>query len=127
MSIRAPILLHLTILVLASLPAVAAAEIRVQWLGHATTRIVTDDGKVILIDPFLTTNPKAPIEYRDLEALGPVDLILVTHGHPDHIADLAPLARITGAPVIGPYELMRNLVALGELDGSHIILLGKAG
>lgn len=105
----------------------AQAEVEVQWLGHATTRIVTDDGKVIIIDPYLSTNPKAPLEYRDLEALGAVDLILVTHGHIDHFADLIPLARMTGARVIGPYEFIRNLIALGELDGSQVTLLGKGG
>ncbi len=39
---------------------VFAAEIEVLWLGHATTRITSVEGKVILIDPFLTKNPKTP-------------------------------------------------------------------
>jgi L-ascorbate metabolism protein UlaG (beta-lactamase superfamily) len=108
-------------------PMQAMADVEVQWLGHATTRIVSEDGKVIVIDPFLTTNPKAPLEYRNLEAVGPVDLILVTHGHIDHIADLAPLAAMTGASVIGPYEMIRNLIALGHLDGGQVTLLGKGG
>jgi glyoxylase-like metal-dependent hydrolase (beta-lactamase superfamily II) len=73
--------------------AVSAAEIEVQWLGHATTRIISETDKVILIDPYLTTNPKTPTEYRDLKALGRVDLILVTHGHGDHSADLLALVR----------------------------------
>ncbi len=57
----------------------AAAEVEVLWLGHATTRITSVEGKVIVIDPFLTKNPKTPSRYKDLTALGKVDLILVTH------------------------------------------------
>ncbi len=66
----------------------SAAEIEVLWLGHATTRITSVEGKVIVIDPFLTKNPKTPARYRDLKALGKVDLILVTHGHGDLVRDL---------------------------------------
>jgi L-ascorbate metabolism protein UlaG (beta-lactamase superfamily) len=115
------------VLCAAALSTAASAEVQVQWLGHSTTRIVTADDKVIVIDPFLTRNPMAPMEYRDPEALGPVDLILVTHGHPDHIGDLAPLARLTGAMVIGPYEALRNYIALGEIDASQVRLLNKGG
>lgn len=108
-------------------PGQAAAEIKVQWLGHATTRIFTDEGKVILIDPFLRRNPKTPEEFRDLKAFEEVDLILVTHGHIDHIADLVPIAKATGAPVVGPYELLRNLVAMEVLDAKQVVSLGKGG
>ena len=44
---------------------------------------------VIVIDPYLKTNPRTPAKYKDLTALGKVDLILVTHGHSDHVGDLA--------------------------------------
>lgn len=105
----------------------AFAEVDVQWFGHATTRIETADGRVIVIDPFFSSNPKTPVEYRDPAALGDIDLILVTHGHIDHSADLVPLARSTGARVIGPYEMLRNLISLGVLDGQQVVLLGKGG
>lgn len=105
----------------------ARAEIEVQWLGHATVRIVSEAGKVIVIDPYLSINPMTPVEYRDVEALGPVDLVLVTHGHPDHIADLVPLVKATGARVIAPYELVRNLISAGEISSDQITLLGKGG
>ena len=91
-----------------------AQPIEVLWLGHATFRFTTVSGKVIVIDPFLKKNPRTPLKYKDLAALGKVDLILVTHGHPDHVGDLAELARISGAPVIANYELANNLVALGS-------------
>ena len=105
----------------------AAAEVEVLWLGHATTRITSTTGKVIVIDPFLKKNPKTPLKYKDLAALGKVDLILVTHGHGDHTKDLGELARLTGATVAGVWELMHNLAALGVIDASKIIAMNKGG
>ena len=105
----------------------AAAEVEVLWLGHATTRITSTTGKVIVIDPFLKKNPKTPLKYKDLAALGKVDLILVTHGHGDHTKDLGELARLTGAKVAGVWELMLNLAALGVIDTSKIIAMNKGG
>jgi L-ascorbate metabolism protein UlaG (beta-lactamase superfamily) len=105
----------------------AAAEVEVLWLGHATTRITSIEGKVIVIDPFLTTNPKAPAKYRDLKALGKVDVILVTHGHGDHVKDLKELAALTGATVVAPYQYVLNLVSLGLVDGDKAIGMNKGG
>jgi len=56
-----------------------------------------------------------------------VDLILVTHGHIDHIGDLPELAKLTGATVVGNYELANNLVSLGFLDGAKTISMNKGG
>ena len=70
-----------------------AQQIEVLWLGHSTFRITSATGKVIVIDPFLTTNPRTPAKYKDLAALGKVDLILVTHGHRDHICTTCPSSR----------------------------------
>jgi L-ascorbate metabolism protein UlaG (beta-lactamase superfamily) len=107
--------------------AVAAQQIEVLWLGHATTRITSLTGKVIVIDPFLKKNPVTPQAFRDLSALGKVDLILVTHGHPDHVDDLPELARLSGAPVVATYELGRNLVALEVLKNERVIGMNKGG
>jgi L-ascorbate metabolism protein UlaG (beta-lactamase superfamily) len=107
--------------------AASATEIEVLWLGHATTRITSTTGKVIVIDPFLTTNPMTPTEYRDLGALGRVDLILVTHGHSDHVADLLALVRLTSAKVVAPYEYANNLVAFGLLEGDSVVAMNKSG
>ncbi len=101
--------------------AATADSVEVQWLGHATTRITSVKGKVIVIDPFLKTNPIVPAKYRDLKALGKVDLILVTHGHFDHARDLPELAKLTGAKVVGIWEYALNLVSLGVLDGEQVI------
>jgi L-ascorbate metabolism protein UlaG (beta-lactamase superfamily) len=107
--------------------AAANDTIELQWLGHATTRITSATGKVIVIDPFLTINPKAPPQYRDLKALGKVDLILITHGHSDHTADLLELQRLTNAKVVANFELGRNLTTLGFLDENVVIAMNKGG
>lgn len=103
-----------------------AQQVEVMWLGHATFRVTSATGKVIVIDPSIR-NTNAPVKYRDLKALGKVDLILVTHGHGDHIADLEDLAKLTGATVIAQHELALNLVSLGLLDGSRTIPMNKGG
>jgi len=63
------VLLALVLATFGSLDA-QAGKIEVLWLGQAATRITTVSGKVILIDPFLTQNPKTPAQYKNLDALG---------------------------------------------------------
>ncbi len=104
-----------------------AQQVEVLWLGHSMFRITSTTGKVIVIDPFLKRNPRAPAKYKDLKALGKVDLILVTHGHGDHISDLGELAKLSGATVVINFELGNNLVALGMLDGSKTIAMNNGG
>ena len=108
-------------------PVSSAENIEVMWLGNATTRIETVSGKVILIDAFLTKNPKTPKKYRKLEALGKVDLIIITHGHGDHVRDLRELARLTGATVVANYEYGRTLADLGIVKNEKIIAMNKGG
>jgi L-ascorbate metabolism protein UlaG (beta-lactamase superfamily) len=50
--------------------AAAAGKVEVQWPGQAIMKVTTPGGKVIVIDPWLTTNPKTPAEYKKLDALG---------------------------------------------------------
>lgn len=107
--------------------AYAGDKVEVLWLGHATVKLSSVDKKVIVIDPFLKNNPKAPAKYKDLKALGKVDVILITHGHGDHIADVAELARLTGAKVVANAELVRQMVAAGALDKEKIIAMNKSG
>jgi len=104
-----------------------AEQIEVLWLGHSTFRITSTTGKVIVVDPYLKKNPRTPAKYKELGALGKVDLILVTHGHGDHVRDLEELARLTGATVVAPYELATNFIALGWLDGTKTIAMNKGG
>lgn len=105
----------------------ASAEIEVLWLGHATTRITSETGKVIVIDPFITVNPTTPAAYKDLSALGQVDLILVTHGHADHTRDLVALAQMSGATVVANFEYVLQLVDLGVIDANKAIAMNKGG
>jgi len=102
-------------------------KVEVLWLGHAAARVTTVSGKVILIDPWLSANPKTPPEYRKLSALGKVDLILVTNGHEDHLGDAPALARRHKAPVWGPAGLNLTLRALGVLPASLAPLMNKGG
>jgi L-ascorbate metabolism protein UlaG (beta-lactamase superfamily) len=107
--------------------AQAGGKTEIQWLGQATTRITTPGGKVIVIDPWVTSNPKTPAQYKTLESLGKVDLVLVTHGHFDHFADAPALAKLNKVPVYGPAGLMQSVVALGILPGDQVVRFGKSG
>jgi len=108
--------------------AVAAdGKIEILWLGQSAMRIKTVAGKVIVIDPWLTTNPKTPEAYRKLEALGKVDLVLVTHGHFDHIADAPALSTMNNAPVWAPAGLAQSLSILGVLPGNLANRINRSG
>ena len=127
-SLRAKSLFYIVIITVLLFTEVAWAErVELLWLGHATTRITSTTGKVILIDPYLTMNPKTPQKYRDLKALGKIDLILVTHGHRDHTLDLVELARLTGATVVATYEYALQLGKLGLIDNDKTISMNKGG
>ena len=104
-----------------------AEEIEVLWLGHATVRITSVSGKVIVVDPFLTKNPTTPARYKDLSNLGNVDLILVTHGHIDHVGDLGSLAELTDAPVVANWELRIELEELGLVKPEKLVGMNKGG
>jgi L-ascorbate metabolism protein UlaG (beta-lactamase superfamily) len=109
-------------------PAMAQpAKIKVQWLGQSAFRITTVTGKVIVIDPFLTANPKTPEAYKKLEALGKVDLILVTHGHADHFLDAPALAKLNNAPVWAPAGLSQSMQTLGILPAALANRMNKGG
>jgi L-ascorbate metabolism protein UlaG (beta-lactamase superfamily) len=70
------------------------------FLGHAAAYLEFDNTRIV-IDPFLTGNPKAAAKADDLDP----DFIVVTHGHGDHVGDSVGIAKRTGATVISTYEL----------------------
>jgi L-ascorbate metabolism protein UlaG (beta-lactamase superfamily) len=74
------------------------------WLGHATFVITLPSGQRIVTDPWLG-NPNCPPALAKAEALRPVDMILVSHGHEDHSADVMGIARATGAAVVCVAEM----------------------
>jgi len=102
-------------------------KVAVQWLGHAAFKVTSITGKVILIDPYLTKNPKAPEQYKDLKALGKVDLILVTHAHRDHLGDAPELSKLHNAPLYAPNGLSLSLLALGALPKELVPRFNKGG
>ncbi len=75
---------------------------RITWLGHATVLIKTAKGTTLLIDPFITQNPKYP---KGFELPSKIDYVLLTHGHGDHISDAVPVAKKHGSTVVAIYEL----------------------
>ena len=84
----------------------------ITFLGHACFLLEEGDTRV-LVDPFLTGNPKAAREAADVDPTH----ILLTHGHADHIGDTVDLAKRTGAPVTAIVELANELS--GDLGGDH--------
>lgn len=85
------------------------------WLGHSGFRLEIA-GQVLLIDPWLTGNPMFPAERR-AEAVAGATAILVTHGHGDHSADAVALAKETGIPVAGIYDLISYWQAAEGVEG----------
>jgi L-ascorbate metabolism protein UlaG (beta-lactamase superfamily) len=75
---------------------------RLTWHGHATCTLETDDGTRVVIDPFFGDNPLFDGTVDDVEG---ADYILCTHGHFDHFLDCIPLAKRTGATVVGTFEI----------------------
>jgi L-ascorbate metabolism protein UlaG (beta-lactamase superfamily) len=86
---------------------------QIRFLGHAAFEL--KDGETsVLIDPFLTGNPKAAVAADDLNP----DAILLTHGHGDHLGDTVSIAKRTGAEVVAIVELANELSGEG-LENVH--------
>ncbi len=74
--------------------------LRYCWLGHSCL-LFENKGIHVLIDPFLTGNPIAPVKAEDV----PADFILISHGHSDHVGDAIEIAERTGATVVANFEI----------------------
>jgi L-ascorbate metabolism protein UlaG (beta-lactamase superfamily) len=77
---------------------------QITWLGHASWLIETGNHRIVL-DPFLSDSPTAPRKVEEVEA----DFVLVSHGHFDHIADAAAIAKRCQATVITSFEIAQWL------------------
>jgi L-ascorbate metabolism protein UlaG (beta-lactamase superfamily) len=84
----------------------------IRFLGHAAFALVDGD-TTVLVDPFLSGNPKAAVSADEVEA----SAILLTHGHGDHIGDTVDIAKRTGAPVLAIVELANEISE--DLGGDH--------
>ncbi|OYT30629.1 MAG: metal-dependent hydrolase [Thermofilum sp. ex4484_79] len=80
----------------------------IRWLGHASFEIKLKE-KVVLIDPWISGNPVAPITLEELTA---PDVVLVTHYHGDHYADATKICRKFNATLVSIYEIAQH--AAGE-------------
>jgi L-ascorbate metabolism protein UlaG (beta-lactamase superfamily) len=87
------------------------------WLGHAAFRIDSPGGKRIYVDPFLTGNPSCPPAELEPERC---DVVLLTHGHDDHVGDTVALHQRFGCPVVALVELRGWLAGQGiEANMAH--------
>jgi L-ascorbate metabolism protein UlaG (beta-lactamase superfamily) len=81
------------------------------WLGHGSWSLQVAD-KTVILDPFLNESPTAPVKAEDVSA----DYILVSHGHFDHVADVAAIAKRTGATVVTNFEISQWLTNSQQVE-----------
>ncbi len=90
---------------------------KLRYFSHSAFQITTDDGKVILIDPFLDGNPTSPVKSDDVTA----DFIVLTHGHGDHIGDSFKIAKRSDPLFICVNELADYVASKGfKAHNMHI-------
>ena len=92
----------------------------IRWLGHAAFTL-SHEGTTVLVDPFLTGNPKAAVGADEVEA----DAILLSHGHGDHLGDTVDIARRTGATVVAIVELAAEIAE--QLGGDDQVIAPNLG
>jgi L-ascorbate metabolism protein UlaG (beta-lactamase superfamily) len=98
--------------------SVVAAKTQVTWYGHAAFKIVTPNQKVIWIDPWIL-NPSNPQGKEDMAKFDRADLILVTHGHFDHVGQAAEIAKKTSARLVATFDLAGALAQHGGFPADH--------
>src|SRR2546430_5519561 len=84
-------------------------EIQLTWYGQSAFKIITTSGNVLLVDPWLS-NPVFENAKREIAALKHVDLILVTHGHSDHVGDAVEIGKNTRAKLVATFDLADAIV-----------------
>lgn len=94
---------------------------RITYFGHSAFGITTPSGQVILIDPWIMTNPVCPEACKKLDR---ADVILVTHGHSDHVGDLVDIAKKHSSHVVCIFEI-GNWVASKGIQ--NVRSMGKGG
>lgn len=87
-------------------------DVTISWLGHGTFHIVSPEGKRFLIDAWVDGNPSCSDEWKQ-KARESIEAIFITHGHFDHVGEVAELAQVTGATVVCQYDLVGWLQGQG--------------
>lgn len=94
----------------------AQGKTELLWFGQADFRIKSPEGKMILIDPWITGGPKTPPQYKnDLSAIGFYRPAVSTHAHVDHIGDAPTVAKTNNIKLYGPADMVTPLITLGVL------------
>jgi L-ascorbate metabolism protein UlaG (beta-lactamase superfamily) len=88
---------------------VISMDTQLTWYGQSAFKIVTPSGKVLLVDPWLS-NPVFKNAKAEIAALKHVDLILITHGHSDHVGDAVEIGKKTGAKLVATFDLADAMV-----------------
>jgi L-ascorbate metabolism protein UlaG (beta-lactamase superfamily) len=113
------------LLVLVFSPSLPAAEIgkgvKITYLGHSAFKLVSPQGVVLYLDPFLKNNPMTPPALKEVDK---ADLILPTHGHGDHLGDTVSIAQKTNASVVAMNELGIYLTKKGL---KNVVRMSKGG
>lgn len=86
-----------------------ASQTQLTWYGQSAFKIVTPAGNVLLLDPWLT-NPVYDRGKEEAEGLKRVDLILITHGHSDHVGNAVEIGKKTGAKLVANFDLSAAVV-----------------
>jgi len=86
-------------------------ETQLTWFGHAAFKITTATEKILLIDPWLT-NPAFVRGEEELAKLNRVDLVLLTHGHSDHVGNAVEIGRRTGARLVSNFDLNAAMISV---------------
>jgi L-ascorbate metabolism protein UlaG (beta-lactamase superfamily) len=94
--------------------------VEITWLGHGTYQFRLSTGEVILVDPWIEGNPAFPKGFD----LNRVDVMLITHGHFDHIHDALPLAKKFSPQIVAIYETAHWLESKGA---KNTIGMNKGG
>ena len=102
-------------------PEESIPTMKITWLGHSTFRMITPGGSVVLVDPWVEGNPACPAALKKFDRL---DVMLITHGHFDHIGDAVALAQQHQPQVVGVYEVCAWLESKGV---SKTLPMNKSG
>lgn len=100
---------------------------KLKYFSHSAFEITTNNGKIILIDPFLDGNPTSPVKSKDVKA----DYIILTHAHGDHIGDTFEIAKRCNSTIICTFELANYCKSKGvdvhdmSIGGGHNFDFGR--